>query len=398
MLESREFKNGVGAYWRALNKTLTAGVSTKADEIPDYGGTPPLAICHKARLGGGAIPSICKEFYNNIKTGIPETRVCPFGVTVQCARLNCGHKEVLFSVTLGRESKNEPKIISELKRYDRENAKQALSIPEAGIKPPIELNQFLDIKRFAECLVYGSVALPIRGYAHELLTPIQGLLNDINALSGTSSPVRESLTNNANLISDLAKRIQIIISGEIAVNEQSLRKVTLHKLVRSVVARHHDLLNGRNLRLDVGYDGGIPYVNFTPSLLELAISCVVENAIKYSFDGFSDKDNVITINFEQGQGRKLLKIQNNGCLITPYELSSRSIFDLGRRGTHSGDMNRKGTGNGLYIVEQILKAHRGTINARSEQRASTNAEPFAVNCFELDFSIYPDLPVSKLKH
>ncbi len=89
------------------------------------------------------------------------------------------------------------------------------------------------------------------------------------------------------------------------------------------------------------------------ALVRIALSNVIDNAVKYSAGG------AIRINCSKQDGRPVVSICDNGPGIN--EQDAEQIFDRYRRGTHS----KKGAGLGLYVARQIARAHSGDLQLHS---------------------------------
>ena len=85
------------------------------------------------------------------------------------------------------------------------------------------------------------------------------------------------------------------------------------------------------------------------ALVRIALSNVIDNAVKYSAGG------TIHLDCTQQNGRPTVRICDQGDGIS--ELASQQIFDRYRRGTQS----KRGAGLGLYVARQIARAHDGDL-------------------------------------
>ena len=65
----------------------------------------------------------------------------------------------------------------------------------------------------------------------------------------------------------------------------------------------------------------------------------------------------------------LLEVHNLGRPIPPEVLPH--IFEAMKRGPQEGQCSGRSVGLGLYIVEQIVKAHGGTVAVRSTEAEGT---------------------------
>jgi two-component system, sensor histidine kinase and response regulator len=81
---------------------------------------------------------------------------------------------------------------------------------------------------------------------------------------------------------------------------------------------------------------------------------LIANAIKYSDFG------TIDLSCQVFSSHVILQIVDTGCGISPEDLPH--IFDRFRQGKNP----RSGSGLGLYLSQQIILAHRGSIEVTSE--------------------------------
>lgn len=82
---------------------------------------------------------------------------------------------------------------------------------------------------------------------------------------------------------------------------------------------------------------------------------LIENAIKYS-----DKPVSISIQHVSETKSDRITISDNGWGIPPME--KKKVFDKFYRIGNEDTRKTKGTGLGLYIINRIIKSHKGTIN------------------------------------
>jgi len=94
--------------------------------------------------------------------------------------------------------------------------------------------------------------------------------------------------------------------------------------------------------------------------LRIAVSNVLDNAVKYSGDHVD-----VEVRLETSEAKRLmLRVQDQGVGIPPEDL--KRIFRRFYRISHRSLTQVKGTGLGLFIVKSIAKKHGGTVFALSE--------------------------------
>ena len=140
------------------------------------------------------------------------------------------------------------------------------------------------------------------------------------------------------------------------------KPVNLHDICRLVVEEIEAANPGREVTLVVAGDGS---GSWDPDRLGQVVSNLIGNAVTYS-----PPDAVVWVSIEDGGDRVILSINNQGPPIPP-ELLPR-LFDPFRRGRHaSSGHTSKGLGLGLYISDQIVRAHGGSIEVQSNAESGT---------------------------
>ncbi len=93
--------------------------------------------------------------------------------------------------------------------------------------------------------------------------------------------------------------------------------------------------------------------------LEQALNNLLNNAVKYSFAGGH-----IRVMVEQQHNEVWLSVEDHGDGIP--EIAQQHLFDLFYRVHSEEHVPVDGMGIGLYVVQQIVQQHGGSINVTSE--------------------------------
>lgn len=105
-----------------------------------------------------------------------------------------------------------------------------------------------------------------------------------------------------------------------------------------------------------------------PFLLQIALSNIISNAIKYN-----NMDGLVEINVEEDSANLIIKVCDNGIGIPKQDL--QKIFTDFYRASNIKQFNAEGSGLGLSVVKQIVERHNGTIDIQSPSHLSTNKYP-----------------------
>ena len=130
----------------------------------------------------------------------------------------------------------------------------------------------------------------------------------------------------------------------------SKEKFDFSELIREVTAEYIDLIEQKDLELDVDITDRI-MINADKKLIERVLSNLFSNAVRYSPAG--EKVSITTF-FENGQVH--FTIFNTGVQIS--EEAIPYLFEVFYRADSSRNRQTGGSGLGLYIVKRILEQHK----------------------------------------
>lgn len=129
--------------------------------------------------------------------------------------------------------------------------------------------------------------------------------------------------------------------------EESLSKIAAYNLKKELI------INKPKSGNELFYYGD-------PMALGRALESILENSLKYN-----DKEKIIIdVSITNSDKRLVLKIKDNGIGLEKKYLDS--IFERFYRVGHEMVRNSSGSGLGLYLCREVIKAHKGNIAARSE--------------------------------
>ena len=192
--------------------------------------------------------------------------------------------------------------------------------------------------------------------AHQMRTPVAGLLAQIELLQGDRRATRigpelgklqraaQSMAHSANQLLALARAEPVsALQGE-------LKPVALEQLVHELVERYLERADKGGI--DLGAEAGAACVNGNPWLLEDLLSNLIDNALKYTASGGH-----VTVRSGIEGERPFLEVEDDGPGIPESErvrVRERFYRSPGSPGI--------GAGLGLPIVEQIARAHQATLS------------------------------------
>ena len=193
----------------------------------------------------------------------------------------------------------------------------------------------------------------IKGFVSILTDGLYGEINDkVKVTLGKIKYSADDLIDLINNLLDLRK----VEEGKM---EYTFQKTDLKKLVQGVVEELRPLANhGKNLEFTFTAPDGDAFVNADPQKLKQVIQNLVDNAIKYTPEGFVRVELVD----EKEKGTIALSIKDSGLGI-PADLLAHLFEEFIRDERVKRQI--RGTGLGLFIAKKIVEAHGGQLWAES---------------------------------
>jgi signal transduction histidine kinase len=209
----------------------------------------------------------------------------------------------------------------------------------------------------------------VAAVSHELRTPLTSLRQSAESLAEGRQPGPEHLHSYYQVQMRATERLQRLVEslldfGRMEARAKAYRKESfgLAEWTRRIVDEFRCERAWSDHRLEyrgLCDNGSVAMIHGDPEALARALRNLVDNAVKYS----PGREAVWV---EAGrQGRRLtLSVRDEGFGIPASE--RKQIFRKFVRGAASKTHGIKGTGIGLAMVEQIVRAHDGEIHLASQ--------------------------------
>jgi anti-sigma regulatory factor (Ser/Thr protein kinase) len=212
----------------------------------------------------------------------------------------------------------------------------------------------------------------VSSVSHELKTPLtairmfaetlqMGRVNDPAA----RAEYLETMVNECERLSRLVDDVLLFSKIEQGTKIYRFRPIVLPDILRAAarvlsypLARH-----GFDLCMDVAED--LPPVKGDPDALEQAVLNLLTNAMKYSGDARR-----IDLRLARQNGQAVIRVIDHGIGLAPEE--HERIFEKYYRAPTRENQTIPGTGLGLTLVAQIVKAHGGRVEVQSAPGQGSN--------------------------
>lgn len=231
-------------------------------------------------------------------------------------------------------------------------------IPETGADAELlhlvkVINNMLDRleKSFGQAVRFSADA------AHELQTPLtilQGVLDDaVQHCSPDTDEQRRysSLIEEVQRLKSIVQKLLILARADAEQLRLRLGPVDMSAMIEAAIEDASIISPGLKIEKHI-----VPQVmtQADPDLLRLVIQGLTTNAVKYTTD-----DGLVQFRLTVQNQKALLTVSNSGDLIPEKE--RERIFDRFYRLDKSRSQRVPGTGLGLSLAREIVRAHKGEL-------------------------------------
>ncbi len=243
----------------------------------------------------------------------------------------------------------------------------------AGKHEPIQVEGPAEVKEFARSFNEMSARVQttqqsqrelVANVSHDLKTPLTSIQGFAQAILDGTANTPEKLTQAAGVISTEADRMHRMVLDllELARMDAGIadfkhQPVDLANLLKGLAEKLSPQASQAqvNLRTEIG---ALPIIAGDEDRLVQAFTNLVDNAIK-----FTPAQGEIVMRAKYDTGLIEILISDTGPGIRAEDLPH--IFDRFYQADKARSRDRRGSGLGLTITSEIIRAHRGTITAHS---------------------------------
>jgi signal transduction histidine kinase len=205
--------------------------------------------------------------------------------------------------------------------------------------------------------------------SHEMRTPLAVIQTELDVTLSDPRATIDDLRQMAEVVRDATNRAQRLVDALLALARLQARagqqlevreNVELRELIPNAVAAATAEATGRGIKITA--DGTAAPTIGDPRLLERVIGNLVENAVRYNVPGGTVHIHTGYLNGDRPPEARL-EVVNTGTLVKPDEVAN--LFEPFRRGSVART-GARGAGLGLSIVQAIIDAHHGKIEASAQ--------------------------------
>ncbi len=191
----------------------------------------------------------------------------------------------------------------------------------------------------------------IKGYTSMLLENSYGAITETQ--HEPISRIFQSSLNLANVVEDLLDVAKIEQGGM----QYAFQDVDLELITSALYNEFSLTAKSKGLELSYDHDSAKPcMVNADPVKFRQVVLNLLDNSIKYTEKGF------VKLSIKKEGSEAVISITDSGIGMSPQ--TKEKLFGKFNRG-EGEKMNAGGSGLGLYLVKQIVEAHKAKISADS---------------------------------
>jgi len=240
----------------------------------------------------------------------------------------------------------------------------------------LKIQAFVDRHLFRDWSDRPIVREVASGFSHELKSPLAGLSMQaqltMSELEGFEkehpsmqkqlSKIKDGLHYILNQAMDAARRIEAVRGVAEPIASQ-IGPVDVASVIDSGLATFKSRLGQTDVSVRRDLPPDLPPVRSNEKQLEIVFINLIKNALD-AMEGDSKTRHALVVSGQVQNGSVLISVKDTGPGIAGKDLGR--IFE-----PYYSTKGRKGTGMGLYLTHQIIKAHGGSIEVKSEEGKGT---------------------------
>ncbi|MDR1502201.1 MAG: response regulator, partial [Prevotella sp.] len=205
--------------------------------------------------------------------------------------------------------------------------------------------------------------------SHELKTPLSLIMGQVNKLLGTtrnaqSKALLQTIQKNTMKLNALIAQIINFKDTSSEPSRITLSRLEAVEFVRSITSIYQEACQSKGLSIEFKSESEEEsvYIDADPLKLESVINNLLSNAYKFTSSGGIVVE--VKRQFTDIYNEFKISISDTGTGIPKEDLPY--IFDRFFQSEQTMDMNKNGSGIGLFMVKNYILQHNGKINVESE--------------------------------
>ncbi len=201
-----------------------------------------------------------------------------------------------------------------------------------------------------------SISAPLTAIKGCVETLLDGAYRDQNVTHRFLQMINE----DANRLVRLVMTLDESLKDEKA-QHLNKSKCRIEDLLSKVVDMFHKVATSKNVVITLDVADALPWIEADSVLLSKALVNIIDNAVRYTG---AKGEGSVNISVAQSERTVVIAVRDTGIGIPPEEQTR--IFERFFRGSAREVTDLGGTGLGLSVAADIIKAHGGSVRVESE--------------------------------
>ncbi len=228
----------------------------------------------------------------------------------------------------------------------------------------------------------------ISDVSHELRTPMTTIGGFVYGMMDDTIP-QEKQKEYLKIVYTEVNRLSRLVNTFLDISRMRADQTVLNKshfdineAVRICIIGLEQRIQEKQIQISLHFDSESCYVFADADAIKRVLTNLLDNAVK-----FTDENGEISVTVTPKSHEVEVVVYNTGCGISKEQ--QPMIFERLYKADRSRSINREGTGIGLYLVKNIIRAHGKNILVRSDEGV------FAEFIFRLDKG---KMPVKRMEN
>lgn len=208
----------------------------------------------------------------------------------------------------------------------------------------------------------------IANISHDFRSPLTSIRGFLQAIEDGTIPAEKQsyyidiVLDETQRLSALAEDILTLNKLEIMNDELIYEDFDINGLIRRTVSRFEPRIKEKKIKTKIVFSDKNTYVRADFEKIERVMYNLVDNAVKFTPDG--GEINIETTMSKETGGKLMVSVRDNGPGISEQE--KLRVFERFYKADASRGADKKGSGLGLSIAREFIKAHGENISLASE--------------------------------
>ncbi len=205
----------------------------------------------------------------------------------------------------------------------------------------------------------------VANVTHELKTPLTSISGFVETLQDGAAEDPEVRNKFLDIIAIEAARLKRLIEDILIISDIENKRevntdsdINVRESIEEIIASMEPIAEAKKVKIVAHYAYEI-YIGGNPDRFKQLMVNLIENAVKYSYDG-----GTVSVTAERKEGKVVIRVKDEGIGIS--EENRSRIFERFYRVDKSRSQKVGGTGLGLSIVKHIAALFEAEIRVESE--------------------------------